>query len=142
MSIYRMSDVQPDLGQVDPSQPDYVKNRDILQEVRPIQINGEEVLDDKPDSGPLNLVAGRNVHIAAESGQVIISATGEGGEGGSGDEVVEGEGIDIELNALGQKVISLEPNSVTDEYIKSVSISKLVSDDKTILILKGGTANG
>ena len=61
MSIYRMSDPQPNLDQDDPSQPDYVKGKEQLQEVRPIEVNGVEVLDSKPDSGPLNLVAGRNV---------------------------------------------------------------------------------
>lgn len=142
MSIYRMSDPQPNLDQDDPSQPDYVKGREQLQEVRPIEVNGVEVLDNKPESGPLNLVAGRNVHIAADGNQVVISASGGGGSGGIGDEVVEGEGIDIEMNNLGQKVISLEPGAITDEYIESISISKLVSDGKTTLILNGGNANG
>ena len=96
-SIYRMSDPQPDWNQTDSSQPDYIKNKEGAQEVRPIYVNGEEVLSANVSSGPLNLVAGRNVTIAAEGNDVIIAAKSGGGEGGSCDcpELIEGECIDI-----------------------------------------------
>ena len=139
-SIYRISDPQPNLDQDDPSQPDYVKGRENLQEVRAVQVNGEEFLDTKPESGPLNLKAGANVYLEAEGNTVTITAIGGGG-GGSGVDVVEGEGIDVTVNNLGQKVVSLEPGAITDEYIESISISKIVSDGQTI-ILHGGNANG
>lgn len=139
-SIYRMSDPQPNWNQDDPSQPDYIKGREQAQEVRPIQVNGEEILSAKPESGSVNFVAGSNVFLGVDGNSIVISAAGgSGGEGG--DEVVEGEGIDISLNALGQKIISLEPGAITDEYINSISVSKLVSDGKTTLILNGGKAN-
>lgn len=141
MSIYRMSDVQPNLDQDDPSQPDYVKGKDSLQEVRAIQVNGEEFLDTDPDTGAVNFKAGRNVTLTTDGNTIVIHSTGSGGTGGSGDEVVEGEGIDIELNDLGQKIISLEPGSITDKYIESISVSKLVSDDGQTIILHGGNAN-
>lgn len=140
MSIYRMSDPQPDWNQNDPSQPDYIKNRELAQEVRPIQVNGEDFLDSNPESGPINFEGGRNVVLTTEGNSIVINAAG-GTSGGSGDEVVEGEGIDITLNALGQKIISLEPGAITDEYIGSISISKLVSDGSTTIILNGGKAN-
>lgn len=138
-----MSDVQPNLDQDDPSQPDYVKGRDSLQEVRAIQVNGEEFLDADPDTGAVNFKAGRNVTLTTDGNTIVIHSTGSGGggTGGSGDEVVEGEGIDIELNDLGQKIISLEPGSITDKYIESISVSKLVSDDGKTIILHGGNAN-
>ena len=139
MSIYRISDVQPNLDQNDPSQPDYVKGKDSLQEVRAVQVNGEEFLDTNPESGPLNLKAGANVHLEAKGNTVTITAIGGGGAG-SGVDVVEGEGIDITVNNLGQKVVSLEPGSITDEYVDSISISKIASDGQTI-ILHGGNAN-
>ena len=139
ISIYRISDPQPDLDQDDPSQPDYVKGRENLQEVRAVQVNGEEFLDTNPESGPLNLKAGANVYLQAEGNTVTITAIGGGG--GSGVDVVEGEGIDVTVNNLGQKVVSLEPGAITDEYIESISISKIVSDGQTI-ILHGGNANG
>lgn len=138
-SIYRVSDPQPNLDQDDPSQPDYVKGREALQEVRAVQVNGEEFLDTNPESGPLNLKAGANVYLSAEGNTVTITAIGGGG-GGSGVDVVEGEGIDVTVNSLGQKVVSLEPGAITDEYIESISISKIVSDGQTI-ILHGGNAN-
>lgn len=140
MSIYRMSDPQPNWEQDDPSQPDYIKGKELAQEVRPIYINGEEVLDANPESGAVNFVAGRNVSLVADGNNIVITASG-GGSGVGGDEVVEGEGIDISLNSLGQKIISLEPGAITDDYIDSISVSKLVSDGKTTLILNGGKAN-
>ena len=142
MSIYRMSDPQANLEQNDPSQPDYVKGREELQEVRPIYVNGEEFLDNKPDGGPVNFVAGRNVNIAKQGNSIVISASGGGGGGVAGDEVVEGDGIDVTVNTLGQKVISLEPGAISDEHIGSISISKLVSDDNATIIFNGGNANG
>ena len=140
-SIYRISDPQPDLEQTDPSQPDYVKGKEKLQEVRPIYVNGEELLDNKPESGPINFVAGRNVYFAKDGNNLVISASGGGG-GTGGDEVTEGDGIDITLNSLGQKVISLEPGAINDKYVDSISISKLVSDDNATIIFNGGNANG
>lgn len=80
-SIYRVSDAQPNWAQTDPSQPDYIKNRDMAQEVRPINVNGEEFLNNEVDSGALNLVAGRNVTLTTKNNSIIISATGEGGGG-------------------------------------------------------------
>lgn len=141
MSIYRVSDTQPNWEQDDPSQPDYIKNKELAQEVRPIQVNGEEILSANPESGPINFVAGRNVALVADGNSIVITAAGgAGGEGG--DEVVEGDGIDITLNALGQKIISLEPGAITDDYIQSISIEKIAQQEGTKLILNGGNANG
>lgn len=138
--VYRMSDAQPDLNQTDPSQPDYVKNKETVQDVRPVQVNGQDFLDEKPSSGPVNFVAGGNVHLEAKDNTIIISASG-GGSGGGVFDIVEGVGIDVKLNNQGKKVVSLEPNSITDKYINNVSVSKLVSDDETVFILNGGKAN-
>lgn len=143
-SIYRMSDPQPNWEQTDPSQPDYIKNKEGAQEVRPIYVNGEEVLSADVASGPLNLVAGKNISLAAEDNNITISATGSGSGGGSCDcpELVEGEGIDIDDLSDGTRLISLEKGSITDEHIKSISMSKLVQEEDEILILNGGKANG
>lgn len=139
--VYRMSDTQSDMKQTDPSQPDYVKNKELVQDVRPILINGNAFLGAKPETGPVNFVAGKNVSLDAEGNTIVITATGGGGSGGGGFDIVEGAGIDVKLNNQGKKVVSLEPNSITDDYVKNVSVSKLVADDTTILILNGGKAN-
>ena len=144
-SIYRMSDPQPNWEQNDPSQPDYIKNKEGAQEVRPVQVNGQEVLSANVESGPLNLVAGKNVTLKAEGNSVIITATGTGsGGGGSCDcpEIIEGEGIDINDTPYGERVISLEEDSITDKHIRSISMSKLAQNENEILILNGGNANG
>lgn len=198
-SIYRMSDAPPNWSQDDPTQPDYIKNKQEAEKLRPIYVNGEQILDDTHESGPLNLVEGDNIELVAEGNNVIISAksvapveptpeeyrpiqvegqevlglensgalnlkggknvklyvdgndvyitaTGGGGEGPGGDcdcaEIVEGEGIDIVDTPYGQKVVSLEKGAITDDYIDSISISKLVQSEDEILILNGGKANG
>lgn len=73
-SIYRMSDAQPDWAENDPSQPDYIKNKEMAERFRPVSVNGEEVLDDSYGSGNLNFVGGENVDISVEDGSVVISA--------------------------------------------------------------------
>lgn len=42
--------------------------------MRPIYINGQEILDDTHESGPLNLVEGDNVNLEVQGNNVIISA--------------------------------------------------------------------
>ena len=145
-SIYRMSDAPPNWAQDDPTQPDYIKNKDEAEKLRPIYVNGEQMLDDTHESGPLNLVSGRNVSLSVDGNSVIISVTGSGGEdpGGGCDcpEIVEGDGIDVTETPYGQKVISLEKGAITDDYIGSISMSKLVQDQEIKLVLNGGNANG
>lgn len=176
-SIYRMSDAQPDWAETDPSQPDYIKNKELVERfrpvsvdgeevlddsyesgnlnlvggdnvdisvengsikisakipempdvptqdtdtVRPIYVNGEEVLDNTTESGELNLVGGKNVKLAVEGNMIVISASGGGSsEGGDGEciEYVEGAGIDITENIYGQQEISIEPGAISDDMI-------------------------
>jgi hypothetical protein len=194
-SIYRMSDAPPNWAQDDPTQPDYIANKDEAEKlrpisvdgepmlddthesgglnfvsgdnvtltaegnsirisargggestdtVRPIQVEGEEVLNDSSESGALNLVGGKNVTLFVSGNSVVISASGSG-EGGGGDcdcpEIIEGEGIDVVENLKGQKVISLEKGAITDDYIDSISFEKIKMSEKTTLILNGGKAN-
>lgn len=73
-SIYRMSDAPPNWAQDDPTQPDYIKNKEQAEKLRPIYINGQEILDDTHESGPLNLVEGDNVNLEVQGNNVIISA--------------------------------------------------------------------
>lgn len=198
-SIYRMSDAPPNWSQDDPTQPDYIKNKQEAEKLRPIYVNGEQILDDTHESGPLNLVEGDNVELTTQGNNVIISAktvaptdptpeeyrpiqvegqevlglensgalnlkggknvelyvdgndvyitaTGGGGEGPGGDcdcaEIIEGEGIDIVDTPYGQKIVSLEKGAITDDYINSISVSKLVQEETTKLVLNGGNANG
>ena len=145
-SIYRMSDAPPNWQQNDPTQPDYIANKELAEKLRPIYVNGEQMLDDTHESGPLNLVGGRNVDLAVDGNNLIISAKSSGGEGPGGGcdcpEVVEGEGIDIVETPYGQKIVSLEKGAITDDYISSISVNKLVQDENEILILNGGKANG
>lgn len=75
-SIYRMSDAPPNWAQDDPTQPDYIKNKEKAEKLRPIYVNGQQILADTRESGPLNLVEGENVHltVADNGNSVVISA--------------------------------------------------------------------
>lgn len=64
------------------------------------------------------------------------------GGGGASVDVAEGEGIDIATNENGQKVISIEEESINDKHIDSISLSKVTLKDGDTLILNGGNANG
>lgn len=142
MSFYRMSDAPPDWAQTDSSQPDYIANKELAEKLRSISVDGEQLLDSSHESGGLNFISGKNITLTTEGNSIIISAKG----GGSGTcdcpEIVEGVGIDITENYQGQKVVSLESGAITDDFIESVSLSKIVQDEGTILILNGGKAHG
>jgi hypothetical protein len=78
----------------------------------------------------------------AEAEEARIESLILSGGGGASADITEGEGIDIVLNENGQQVISLEKNSINDEHIESISISKVTLKDGDTLILNGGNANG
>ena len=141
-SIYRVSDAQPNWAQTDPSQPDYIKNKEDAQEVRPIKVNGEEFLSNEIQSGELNFAAGRNIVLTAKDNTIVISSVGGGGEGGGGVAYIEGEGIDIVENEYGQFVITLEENAIVDKFVNSISFDKIAQKQDEVLILNGGKANG
>lgn len=114
-SIYRMSDSQPDWAQDDPSQPDYIKNKEQAEKFRPISVDGQEVLGDSYKSGGLNLVSGDNVEISTQGNSVVISA--KGGESAldtvrpiyvESQEILGNSASSGELNLVGGKNVTLE----------------------------------
>lgn len=134
-SIYRVSDAQPNWAQTDPSQPDYIKNRDLAQEVRPILVNGEEFLSNEVESGALNLVAGGNVTLTTDGNNLIISSNGTGG-GGSDQpvdcdcpEYIGGFGINISETDNGKRVVKLANEGITEQQLadESVTSEKIAS---------------
>ena len=74
MSFYRMSDAPPNWAQQDPTQPDYIANKSLAEQLRPIFVNGQQVLDSTHESGPLNFIAGTNIAIIADGNSITISA--------------------------------------------------------------------
>ena len=85
-------------------------------------------------------------NIAKDIEVAGIVGTHEGGGGSGGDcdcpEYVEGEGIDIIENELGQRVVSIEDGSISDEKIESISMDKIVQKEGMTLILNGGSIDG
>lgn len=140
-SIYRMSDAQPDWAETDPSQPDYIKNKELAEKLRPIFINGEPMLGETYSSGGVNIEAGKNITLTVDGNTIIVSARGSNGEGGGGcdcPEYLEGDAIDIREAPNGNKVVSIEPNSISDKHIESISLDKITQSEFMTLILDGG----
>ena len=129
---------QSDWSQTDPSKPDYIKNKEEAEKVRPIAVNGNEFLSDSRESGAVNFVEGRNISLETEGNSIKISAVVDAIE----SDYVEGKGIDIVQNDEGQRVISIEPGSIGSEMIESVSTKQITQEEGEILILNGGGANG
>lgn len=124
-SIYRLSDAQPNWDQEDPSQPDYIKNKDEAEQLRPVYVDGVLVLNESRDSGPLNFISGDNVLLTLKSGAIVVSAN----PGGTYGNVVGGDGIDITDGASGQKIVSLKKDFIVSEYVKSISSEKIIHTD-------------
>ena len=124
-SIYRVSDAQPNWAQTDPSQPDYIRNRDLAQEVRPILVNGEEFLSNEVESGALNLVAGENVTLTTDGNNLIISSNGTGGQPVECDcpEYIGGFGISITEISEKQRVVNLANESITEQQLVDESVT-------------------
>lgn len=150
-SIYRMSDAQANWAQTDPSQPDYIKNKELAEQHRIILVDGQEFLDSSNDSGHLDFVSGKNISLKVEGNKLIISVEGSGGEGGECwcEEYVEGDGIDIIENAYGEKVVSIEPCYIVDlikKQLRNIPIANeetagLVKASKEISVDRHGTMN-
>lgn len=116
MSFYRMSDAPPNWAQEDPSQPDYIANRQLAEKLRPIYVNGALVLDDTHESGLLNLVGGSGVSIVVEGNNVIFETTE--GEDSEDFNYLPGNGITIFDAVDGYKTIAVDELYLLDEIIK------------------------
>lgn len=119
-SIYRMSDAPPNWAQDDPTQPDYIANKDEAEKLRPISVDGELLLDDTHESGGLNFVSGDNITLTAEGNSIKISATGTGTVTDTvrpvyveGVEVLNNSSASGELNFVGGKNVTLSVDGNT-----------------------------
>lgn len=79
---------QPDWAQSDPTELDYIKNKDIAEELRPIIVDGTEFLGKERSSGPVEFVSGDNVNLKTEENKVIIEAIIESWANKSEDEFI------------------------------------------------------
>jgi hypothetical protein len=121
----------PDWAQDDPEQLDYIKNKHIAEQYRPITVDGEEFLSEDRNSGTLNIVGEGGIVVETNGNSLHLSV----------EDYVEGDAIDI-TDENGKKVISVEPNSIDDTHIESLSINKITQELGETLILYGGGANG
>lgn len=116
-SIYRMSDAQPNWAQDDPSQPDYIRNKELAEKLRPVSVDGQEILDDSYDSGGLNLVSGENVELSAKGKSIVISAKKTAEKVRpifvEGQEVLDSSEESGELNLVGGNNVTLKVSGNT-----------------------------
>lgn len=126
---------QPDWTEDNPSSPSYIKNKEIAEQYRPININGETFLTEERESGALDIVSSKGIEIDAVDGKMVISGT-------EAPNYIEGAGINIVEGEEGERIISIEKSSIDDEMIDAISVTKLTQDEGEILILYGGSTNG
>lgn len=138
-SFTMISGAQPDWNETNPASPSYIKNKEIAEQYRPITVNGEEMLDETRESGPLQIKSGTGVVLEIKDGVLVISSEATEDDKCDCPDYIEGKGIDIVDGEDGDKVISIEPNSVDDEMISGVSVEKLFQNEGGILILNGGS---
>ena len=106
---------QPDWAQDDPTEPDYVKNKHIAEQYRPITVKGEEFLSEERNSGALDIVGEGGIIVTTKDNSLHLSV----------EDYVEGDAIDINDDGEGKKVISVELDSLDDKHIVELSIAKL-----------------
>lgn len=123
---------QSDWAQNDPEKVDYIKNKYIAEQYRPVIVNGETYLSEARESGPLNIVGEGGIIITPDSDSLTFSV----------EDYVEGDAIDIINNEEGKKVISVEPGSINDTHIDALSIGKITQNLGEKIIIYGGNANG
>ena len=124
MSIYRMSDAQPDWSETDPSQPDYIANKDIAEKWRPVYVDGQLVLDSSRESGALCLLSGQNVllQVMEDNSIKIHSSGGSGGEdpGFNQTEIEFEDGFTVTTVTEGfdkKQVVSLDAKYINEQLI-------------------------
>lgn len=120
MSFYRMSDAPPDWSQNDPSQPNYIANRDMAEKLRPIYVDSVLVLDDTHESGPLNFISGEGIALTVNGNNVSINSTNSGGSIIDIPKFVQGDGIIIADVVNGTQSISVNNKYILDELIAPV----------------------
>jgi hypothetical protein len=119
-SIYRMSDAPPNWAQDDPTQPDYIKNKQEAEKLRPIYVNGRLVLDDTHESGPVNLVEGENISIVLEGNNIIFNSKAGSEEPSKFIDYIPGEGIDISSVVNNSAIISIDSKYINENLIAPV----------------------
>ena len=117
MSFYRMSDAPPDWEQDDPSQPDYIANKENAESFRPVYVDEQEVLDKSRESGNLHLVSGENIAIEVDNAtkKIIISSAGGGGSNENClSKIVSAEngGIEVSEKKEGTQKIGLNKDAI------------------------------
>lgn len=131
---------QSDWAQTNETAPDFIKNKDIAEQLRPILVNGKVFLSEKRSSGHINIVAGKNIAFITKENELLIEsntsydlppATADRLGGIKSAEDIEGE---IALN----KVYVDKDTSIGE--VRAISTDVLVQGEEE-LVLNGGNAN-
>ena len=140
-SIYRMSDAPPNWAQDDPTQPDYIKNKQEAEKLRPIYVNGIQILDDTHESGLLDLVGGSGISIVVEGNRVIFNSTES--EDSEDFNYLPGDGITISDAVAGYKTINIDELYLTEKVVTpkiEPILEVLQQQHNTLAILIGNDA--
>ena len=72
-SVQQIASIQPDWLQEDDTKHDFIKNKDVAEQFRPIFVNGQKFLDESRSSGPLNIVGTNGVLVSINNGNLLVS---------------------------------------------------------------------
>lgn len=72
-NVQQVASIQPDWCQTDDSKPDFIKNKHVAEQLRPIFVNGQEFLDENRESGKVDIVAGKDIVLLTEGDKLIIA---------------------------------------------------------------------
>lgn len=148
-----MSDAPPDWEEKDPSQPDYIANKELAEKFRPVYVNDELLLDDSYESGLINFVPGTNIVLTPqknEKGQtIIISATGGGSGGGGSYNLPPATAYALggikSAKDINERVVANQVYVDSKTYIgevKAVSTDLFVQGNKELILNGGNTLLG
>lgn len=127
---------QPDWTQDNEKAPDYIKNKEIAEQYRPVYIDGIEALSHERTSGPLNLTSGDGIQISKENDMIIISAlqSGSGGDAG-GTNIPIATAVRAGLVKSSNKNDGIKVLQDGTMEINSVNVNRLYQTKGDILIL-------
>ena len=141
-SIYRMSDAPPNWSQNDPTQPDYIANKELAEKLRPIYVNGNQFLDDSHESGVLDLVGGTGISIVIQDNKVVFNR--DESEDSEKFNYLPGNGITISDAVNGYKTITIDElylrNKVIVPQLEPL-LDILKSQTGTLAVLVGADNN-
>lgn len=131
---------QPDWLQEDPEALDYIKNKEVAEQYRPVTVNGEEFLNEDRNSGALNIVGDDGLLVSTDGNSLHLSIEGYSELKEDVKNIYHQEYTE---NENGEKVPSGEPTGVLAvEIARATKAEKQINDKIASLFRVEKDSNG